>query len=114
MCAAIPLLSDHAFMTCTLTLPLTFNLFIALATTSTAAVSTEEMSQIAVSSSATPPTSVAPTNTTPTSNLPAGPPDPRFNYMDISVAGIGSLAPHVTVNGQVSLCSLLKHFGKKG
>jgi hypothetical protein len=85
-----------------------FNLFTAsTTTTSTAAVSTEEMSQIAVSSSATPPTSVAPTNTTPTSNLPAGPPDPRFSYMDISVAGIGSLAPHVTVNGQVSLCCLL-------
>jgi len=84
-----------------------FILFTASTTTSTAAVSTEEMSQIAVSSSATPPTSVAPTNTTPTSNLPAGPPDPRFSYMDISVAGIGSLAPHVTVNGQVSLCNLL-------
>jgi len=111
MCAAILLLSKHAFMTCTLTFTFTFNLFTASTTTSNAAVSTEEMSQIAVSSSATPPTSVAPTNTTPTSNLPAGPPDPRFSYMDISVAGIGSLAPHVTVNGQVSLCSLLQHFG---
>jgi hypothetical protein len=46
---------------------------------------------------------VAPTNTTPTSNVPAGPPDPRFSYMDISVAGIGNLAPHVSVNGQVSV-----------
>jgi hypothetical protein len=64
------------------------------------------MSQIAISSSATPPTSVAPTNTTPTSNLPAGPPDPRFSYMDINVAGIGSLAAHVTVNGQVSIWCL--------
>lgn len=79
------------------------------ATTSTATVSTEEMSQIAVSSSATPPTSVAPTNTTPTSNLPAGPPDPRFSYTDISVAGIGSLAPHVTVNGQVALFQTHPH-----
>lgn len=78
-----------------------FTLPIAPTTTSTAVASAEEMSQIAISSSATPPTSVAPTNTTPTSNLPAGPPDPRFSYMDISVAGIGSLAPHVTVNGQV-------------
>lgn len=63
----------------------------------------DELAQIAISSAATPPTSVVPTNTTPTSNLPAGPPDPRFSYMDISVTGIGSLAPHVTVNNQLAL-----------
>lgn len=72
-----------------------------------AVASAEEMSQIAISSAATPPTSVAPTNTTPTSNLPTGPPDPRFSYMDINVAGIGSLAAHVTVNGQVSMSLIL-------
>ncbi|XP_067012333.2 CCR4-NOT transcription complex subunit 1 isoform X3 [Anabrus simplex] len=71
--------------------------------TVTTSTSAEEMSQISISSSATPPTSVAPTNTTPTSNLPAGPPDPRFNYMDISVSGIASLAPHITVNSQLAL-----------
>ncbi|XP_069701673.1 CCR4-NOT transcription complex subunit 1 isoform X6 [Periplaneta americana] len=78
-------------------------------TTSAAVQSAEEMSQIAISSAATPPTSVAPTNTTPTSNLPAGPPDPRFSYMDISVTGIGSLAPHVTVNGQLALFQANPH-----
>ena len=62
---------------------------------------TEEMAHLVISSSATPPTSVAPTNTTPTSNLPAGAPEPRFSYVDISVAGVGGLAAHVTVNGQV-------------
>ncbi|KAK7790471.1 hypothetical protein R5R35_006209 [Gryllus longicercus] len=65
--------------------------------------SSDELAQIAISSAATPPTSVAPTNTTPTSNLPSGPPDPRFSYMDINVTGIGSLAPHVTVNNQLAL-----------
>ncbi|XP_021921568.1 CCR4-NOT transcription complex subunit 1 isoform X2 [Zootermopsis nevadensis] len=77
--------------------------------TSATVVSAEEISQIAISSAPTPPTSVAPTNTTPTSNLPAGPPDPRFSYVDINVAGIGNLAPHVTVNGQLALFQTHPH-----
>lgn len=63
----------------------------------------EDVSQIPISAAATPPTSVAPTNTTPTPNMPPAPPDPRFSYMDISTAAVGSLAPHVTVNSQVCI-----------
>ena len=40
-----------------------------------------------------------PVNTTP--SLPSGPPEPRFNYMDISVSAIANIAPHITINNQV-------------
>lgn len=38
-------------------------------------------------------------NTTP--SLPTGPPEPRFNYMDISVSGVSNIAQHITINNQV-------------
>lgn len=45
------------------------------------------------------PQTAPPANTTP--SLPAGPPEPRFNYMDISVASITSISQHITANNQV-------------
>ncbi|XP_011335843.1 CCR4-NOT transcription complex subunit 1 isoform X2 [Ooceraea biroi] len=42
-----------------------------------------------------------PANTTP--SLPAGPPEPRFNYMDISIGGIANIAQHITINNQLPL-----------
>jgi len=41
----------------------------------------------------------APANTTP--SLPAGPPEPRFSYMDISIGNIANIAQHITINNQV-------------
>lgn len=41
-----------------------------------------------------------PANTTP--SLPTGPPEPRFNYMDISITGIANISSHITLNNQVS------------
>lgn len=51
-----------------------------------------------------------PANTTP--SLPAGPPEPRFNYMDISVTGIANISQHITANNQVrrSFILLFKMF----
>lgn len=40
-----------------------------------------------------------PVNTTP--SLPTGPPEPRFNYMDISITGIANISSHITLNNQV-------------
>ncbi|XP_063987616.1 CCR4-NOT transcription complex subunit 1 [Diachasmimorpha longicaudata] len=48
-----------------------------------------------------------PANTTP--SLPIGPPEPRFNYMDISVTNISSIAQHITVNNQLSLFQAHPH-----
>ena len=48
-----------------------------------------------------PATSVAPTTTTPMSNIPPGPPEPRFNYMDLNVSSVSNLTPHITINSQV-------------
>lgn len=45
------------------------------------------------------PQTAPPANTTP--SLPAGPPEPRFNYMDISVTGIANISQHITANNQV-------------
>lgn len=45
------------------------------------------------------PQTAPPVNTTP--SLPAGPPEPRFNYMDISVTGIANISQHITANNQV-------------
>lgn len=45
------------------------------------------------------PQSAPPVNTTP--SLPTGPPEPRFNYMDISVTGIANISQHITINNQV-------------
>lgn len=45
------------------------------------------------------PQTAPPANTTP--SLPTGPPEPRFNYMDISVTGIANISQHITINNQV-------------
>jgi len=45
------------------------------------------------------PQTAPPANTTP--SLPAGPPEPRFNYMDISVTGVANISQHITANNQV-------------
>ena len=41
-----------------------------------------------------------PVNTTP--SLPTGPPEPRFNYMDISISNIANIAQHITINNSVN------------
>lgn len=46
------------------------------------------------------PQTAPPADTTP--SLPAGQPEPRFNYMDISVTGIANISQHITINNQVS------------
>ncbi|XP_015598376.1 CCR4-NOT transcription complex subunit 1 isoform X7 [Cephus cinctus] len=48
-----------------------------------------------------------PANTTP--SLPTGPPEPRFNYMDISVTGIANISQHITVNNQLPLFQTHPH-----
>lgn len=45
-----------------------------------------------------------PVNTTP--SLPTGPPEPRFNYMDISTTSIANIAPHITINNSVIILFL--------
>lgn len=45
------------------------------------------------------PQQAPPVNTTP--SLPTSPPEPRFNYMDISVTGIANISQHITINNQV-------------
>lgn len=42
-----------------------------------------------------------PINTTP--SLPSGQPEPRFNYVDITVTGITNIAPHITINNQLPI-----------
>ncbi|KAG8224063.1 hypothetical protein J437_LFUL001140 [Ladona fulva] len=69
-------------------------------------IASEEMNQIP---STTPSTTVTHTNTTPTTNLPAGPPEPRFSYMDINVSNIAGLSPHINVNGQLALFQAHPH-----
>ncbi|XP_066592088.1 CCR4-NOT transcription complex subunit 1 isoform X2 [Prorops nasuta] len=53
------------------------------------------------------PQPVPPANTTP--SLPTGPPEPRFNYMDISISGINSIAQHITINNQIPLFQTHPH-----
>lgn len=53
--------------------------------------------------------SVAPTNTTPISTIPSGPPEPRFNYMDLNVSSVSNLTPHITINNQLSLFQAHPH-----
>ncbi|XP_033331917.1 CCR4-NOT transcription complex subunit 1 isoform X4 [Megalopta genalis] len=48
----------------------------------------------------------APANTTP--SLPTGPPEPRFNYMDISV-NMANIAQHITINNQLPLFQTHPH-----
>ncbi|XP_076649788.1 CCR4-NOT transcription complex subunit 1 isoform X4 [Halictus rubicundus] len=48
----------------------------------------------------------APVNTTP--SLPTDPPEPRFNYMDISV-NIANIAQHITINNQLPLFQTHPH-----
>jgi len=45
------------------------------------------------------PQTAPPADTTP--SLPTGQPEPRFNYMDISVTGIANISQHITINNQV-------------
>ncbi|XP_076286498.1 CCR4-NOT transcription complex subunit 1 isoform X4 [Lasioglossum baleicum] len=47
-----------------------------------------------------------PVNTTP--SLPTDPPEPRFNYMDISV-NIANIAQHITINNQLPLFQTHPH-----
>ncbi|XP_012340948.1 CCR4-NOT transcription complex subunit 1 isoform X3 [Apis florea] len=49
----------------------------------------------------------APANTTP--SLPTGPPEPRFNYMDISVTGIANISQHITINNNLPLFQTHPH-----
>ncbi|XP_015520502.1 CCR4-NOT transcription complex subunit 1 isoform X1 [Neodiprion lecontei] len=51
------------------------------------------------------PQQAPPVNTTP--SLPTSPPEPRFNYMDISVTGIAS--QHITINNQLPLFQAHPH-----
>jgi CCR4-NOT transcription complex subunit 1 len=37
----------------------------------------------------------AATASTPTPSLPTGPPEPRFNYLDINVTSLAGLQPHI-------------------
>ncbi|KAL0280391.1 UNVERIFIED_CONTAM: hypothetical protein PYX00_001693 [Menopon gallinae] len=67
---------------------------------------TDEISNTAT---AAPSTSVAPTNTTPMSNIPPGPPEPRFNYMDLNVSSVSNLTPHITINNQLPLIQAHPH-----
>ncbi|XP_011168409.1 CCR4-NOT transcription complex subunit 1 isoform X1 [Solenopsis invicta] len=53
------------------------------------------------------PQTAPPVNTTP--SLPAGPPEPRFNYMDISVTGIANISQHITINNQLPLFQTHPH-----
>ncbi|KAG7189600.1 hypothetical protein KM043_017285 [Ampulex compressa] len=48
-----------------------------------------------------------PANTTP--SLPTGPPEPRFNYMDISITGIANISQHITINNQLPLFQTHPH-----
>nr|CAD7196956.1 unnamed protein product [Timema douglasi] len=68
----------------------------------------EEMSQIAIPSP-TPAAVVASINTTPTSNLPAGPPEPRFSFMDINTATMTGINPHISINNQLPLLQAHPH-----
>ncbi|CAG2058890.1 unnamed protein product, partial [Timema podura] len=66
------------------------------------------MSQIAIPSP-TPAAVVASINTTPTSNLPAGPPEPRFSFMDINTATMTGINPHISINNQLPLLQAHPH-----
>ncbi|XP_063227280.1 CCR4-NOT transcription complex subunit 1 isoform X2 [Bacillus rossius redtenbacheri] len=57
----------------------------------------------------TPATPAAPITTTPTSSLPAGPPEPRFSYMDLNVTSVNTIAPHITINSQLALFQANPH-----
>jgi len=47
-------------------------------------------------------------NTTP--SLPAGPPEPRFSYMDISIGNTANIAQHITINNQVWQKKILSRY----
>ncbi|XP_014478138.1 PREDICTED: CCR4-NOT transcription complex subunit 1 isoform X5 [Dinoponera quadriceps] len=53
------------------------------------------------------PQTAPPANTTP--SLPTGPPEPRFNYMDISITGIANISSHITLNNQLPLFQAHPH-----
>ncbi|KAJ8667643.1 hypothetical protein QAD02_009306 [Eretmocerus hayati] len=47
------------------------------------------------------------TNTTP--SLPTAPPEPRFNYMDISITNTANIAQHITINNNLPLFQAHPH-----